>query len=140
MNRTLLRLAVLRTGGDVLSVLRELTGFGNLVEHRDRCDNSSAGWSQEVPMAMRTLVVELPEELVDLLGSPEAAAAKAKEALVLGLLREGRVSQGQAAQLLEATRWELLELMARYKIPSGPETATEMRQEIEDIRRSSHTS
>jgi hypothetical protein len=33
-------------------------------------------------MATRSLELELPDELIALLGSPEAAAAKAKEALV----------------------------------------------------------
>jgi hypothetical protein len=74
--------------------------------------------------------------LIELLGSPEAAAAKAKGALVLELLREARISQGQAAGLLRLTRWEILELMAQHEIPSGPETADEMRREIEDMRRS----
>lgn len=86
-------------------------------------------------MATRTIELELPEDLVTILGSPEAAASKAKEALVLELLREARVSQGQAAQLLGLTRWDIVDLMARHQIPSGPETADEMRQEIESLRR-----
>ena len=86
-------------------------------------------------MATRTLALDLPEELIVLLGSPETAAAKAKEALVLALLREARISQGEAGRLLGLTRWEILDLMAQHAIPSGPETAVEMRQEIEDLRR-----
>jgi predicted HTH domain antitoxin len=81
------------------------------------------------------MTMELPEELVALLGSPETVVAKAKEALVLQLLREGRISQGKAARLLGLTRWEVLDLMAQYRVPSGPETAKEMRQEVEDLRR-----
>ncbi|MBI4493479.1 MAG: UPF0175 family protein [Chloroflexi bacterium] len=76
----------------------------------------------------------MPEELVALLGSPEAAIAKAKESLVLELLREARLSQGQAARLLGLTRWDILDLMAQHDIASGPETAEEARQEIEDAR------
>jgi predicted HTH domain antitoxin len=86
-------------------------------------------------MATRTIELELPEDLVALLGSPEAAASKAKEALVLELLRETRISQGQAARLLDLTRWDILELMARHRIPSGPDTAEEMRDEVENARR-----
>ena len=82
-------------------------------------------------MTTRTLTVELPEELVALLGSPEAAAAKARQALVLALLREARLSQGQAARLLGLDRWQMLDLMAEHQIPAGPETAEEMRSEIE---------
>lgn len=86
-------------------------------------------------MTTRTLVVELPEELVALLGSPEEAAARARAALVFELLREGRISQGKAAQLLGLTRWDILDLMARHGIPSGPDTAEEMRQDVEEARR-----
>ena len=63
----------------------------------------------------------------------EAGSAKAKKALVLELLREAVISQGKAAELLRLTRWEILDLMAQYHIPSGPETAEEMRQEIADL-------
>ncbi len=84
-------------------------------------------------MGTRTLSVELPEELMGLLGSAEAAAAKARKALVLELLREAVISQGKAAELLGLTRWEILDLMVQYRIPSGPETAEEMRQEIADL-------
>jgi len=85
-----------------------------------------------------TMLIELPEELVLLLGSPENAVAKARESLILELLREGSIGQGKAAQLLNVSRWEILDLMARHQIPSGPATADEMRQEIEDLRRHVH--
>lgn len=84
-------------------------------------------------MAAHTLTLDLPEELIALLGSPEAAAHRAKEALVLDLLREARISQGKAAQLLGISRWASLDLMAQHQIPSGPETAEEMRREIENM-------
>src|SRR5262249_46141111 len=78
-----------------------------------------------------TVSFELPEEFVRLLGSPEAAAAKAREALIFELLRAAQISQGQAARLLGVTRWDLLDLMAQHQIPSGPQTAEEMRPQIE---------
>jgi hypothetical protein len=86
-------------------------------------------------MATQTLTLEVPEELVALLGSPEAAAAKAKESLVLGLLREARISQGQAANLLGITRWDILDLMAQHDILSGPVTAEEVRREMAVLER-----
>ncbi len=86
-------------------------------------------------MATRTLSFEVPEELIALLGSPEAVAAKARQALVLELLREARISQGQAAQLLGLSRWEVLDLMAQHQIAAGPQTAEELRQEVADAGR-----
>ena len=84
---------------------------------------------------MATLTLDLPDELVALFDSPAVAAAKAKEALVLDLLREARISQGKAARLLGITRWDVIDLMARHQIPSGPETVEDLEQEIEDMRR-----
>jgi hypothetical protein len=86
-------------------------------------------------MATLTLSLEVPENLIALLGSPEAAAAKAKEALVLQLLREAEITQGQAAELLGLTRWDILDLMAQHDILSGPVTAEEVEEELATIRR-----
>lgn len=83
---------------------------------------------------MTTLTLDVPDEIIALLGTPEVAAARAKETLVLDLLREARISQSAAARLLGVTRWGLLDLMARYQIPSGPETPEEMQEEIARAR------
>lgn len=82
-------------------------------------------------MATRTIRFDLPDELVSLLGSDEAAAAKAKETLILELLREARISQGRAAELLGITRWDILDLMVQHQISSGPETDEELEREVE---------
>lgn len=81
-------------------------------------------------MASTTVTLELPDELLDFLGPPDTVAAKVRESLVLDLLRDARISQGRAASLLGVTRWDILDLMARHAIPSGPETAEEVDQEI----------
>ncbi len=86
-------------------------------------------------MATRTISFELPDELVAFLGSDEVAAAKAKETLILELLRESRISQGRAAELLGITRWDILDLMVEHQISSGPETAEELEREVEYLRR-----
>jgi predicted HTH domain antitoxin len=83
------------------------------------------------------LAVEVPEELITLLGSAEQAAAKAQQALVLELLREARISQGRAAELLGLSRWEMLEVMARHHIEAGPLSDAELRRDIEAARRAS---
>jgi predicted HTH domain antitoxin len=82
-----------------------------------------------------TITLELPEEVGQAFDSPEEIPAKAREALVLQLLREARISQGRAARLLGITRYDILDLMALHHIPSGPVTAEEMQQEIENVRR-----
>ena len=86
-------------------------------------------------MPTTSLTFDVPEELVKLLGSPEHAAARAREALVLDLLRQAEISQGKAAELLGINRYQMLDLMALHKIPSGPRTAEEMDQDIETALR-----
>ncbi|MGI8970921.1 MAG: UPF0175 family protein [Dehalococcoidia bacterium] len=81
------------------------------------------------------VTLDLPEEIVSLLGPPEAVAARAKDLLILDLLREGQISQGLAAHLLGLSRWDLLDLMAEQQIASGPESGEEMRTEVEAVRR-----
>lgn len=91
-------------------------------------------------MTSRTVTIELPEELLSLLGDPAAIGERAREALVLVLLRDAKISQGKAAQLLGITRWDILQLMVRHRIESGPETAEEMERDIENARRFSKLS
>lgn len=86
-------------------------------------------------MATCQLTFELPAELVAQLGSPEEAAAKAKEALVLEFLRQARIGESKAAELLEISRSDLLELMVQHQIPAGLRTSEDVDQEIETARR-----
>ncbi|MHB8621113.1 MAG: UPF0175 family protein [Chloroflexota bacterium] len=58
------------------------------------------------------------------------AAARARESLVLDLIREGHVSQGKAAQMLEVSRWQMLELMGKHAVASGPESAEDVLEEV----------
>jgi predicted HTH domain antitoxin len=89
----------------------------------------------EAVVMTRTLTIELLQEVLELLGSPEIAATKAREALIVELVREGQVSQGQAARLLGMTRWDLLTLMSRLGVPSGAETADELRRDVAEAWR-----
>ena len=86
-------------------------------------------------MTTTVLDLELPQELMEMLGSEQAAAARARELLVLDLLREVRISQGQAAHYLDLSLSEMMSLMARHQIASGPETAEEVIREVEELRR-----
>jgi len=82
----------------------------------------------------KSITLELPEELVDLLGPPNAIAGRVRESLVLDLLRDAQITQGQAARLLNVTRYDILDLMARHAIPSGPQTAEEAQRDVEAAR------
>ena len=75
------------------------------------------------------LELELPDELLDTLREQDFAV-KAKEALVMELLREHQISQGKAAHLLGMNRDDLLSLMAKYQIPVIDLTEAELDQEL----------
>ena len=84
---------------------------------------------------VQTITLELPEVLLAASDSTDGLAERAWKALDLDLLRDAEITQGQAARLLGVTRYDILDLMASHRIPSGPRTAEEMREEIESARR-----
>lgn len=63
-------------------------------------------------MAAKTITLEIPETILSRLDAEEDVAERAWKALVLDLLRDGRISQGRAASLLGVTRYDILDLMA----------------------------
>ena len=89
-------------------------------------------------MAETTVTMTVSEELFRLVGSNAAVAAKAREALVLALLRDVQISQGKAAELLRISRWDMMQLAAHAKIPYGPQTIEELDHDVEAILRFRH--
>ncbi len=82
-------------------------------------------------MAKRVrLDLELPDELVTQFQEKEMEA-KAREALVMELLREHRLSQGKAAEVLGLDRHALLDLMLKYRVPAVDLTPKELKRELE---------
>ncbi|MBI2999649.1 MAG: UPF0175 family protein [Deltaproteobacteria bacterium] len=73
---------------------------------------------------------ELPDELFTQLREEEIET-KVKESLVMELLREHRLSQGKAAELLGLNRDELFDLMAKYRIPVIDLTPEELKSELQ---------
>lgn len=63
-----------------------------------------------------------------------AAERKAQEAFVLSLLKQGDVSAGRAAELLEVDRWRLSDLMLAHGISPFDETVTreDLEREVAD--------
>jgi len=72
---------------------------------------------------------EWPEEVAPYLRE-EDLAAKAKEALTMELLREQAISQGSAAELLRIHRYELFDLMTKYRVPVIDMTPEELAEEL----------
>jgi predicted HTH domain antitoxin len=61
----------------------------------------------------------------------EEIARKIKEALVMALLREHHISQGQAAETLGVDRHELFGLIRRHPVPVVDLTPEELKAELQ---------
>ena len=83
----------------------------------------------------KSITLEITADLLAALDSDERLAERAWKALVLDLLRDAEITQGQAAKLLGVTRYDILDLMASHYIPSGPFTSEEVDRDIENARR-----
>jgi hypothetical protein len=69
-------------------------------------------------VADKDFQVSLPAEVVGGFGWDESEVPRrVREALVMDLLRLDRLSEADAAGMLQLARWELLELMGRYEVP-----------------------
>jgi predicted HTH domain antitoxin len=82
-------------------------------------------------MAKRVhLDVELPDEPFAQLRKEEIET-KVKEALVMELLREHRLSQGKAAEILGISRHKLFDLMTNHRVPVIGLDTEELRNELQ---------
>jgi len=73
--------------------------------------------------------LDLPDDVAEELRN-EDLTAKVKESLVLELLREHRISQGKAAELLDIHRSDLFPLMTKYQVSVIDLTPEELREEL----------
>lgn len=83
---------------------------------------------------MKTLKLEVPDEVIKLLGSVDAVKKEAKEALVLDLVRRGKISKSKAAELLKLNLWDLPALLAQYKLPWFDYTEEELEADLKNLQ------
>jgi len=79
--------------------------------------------------------MEIPDELLELLGSEDEAAKEAKQSLVLDLVRRGRISRAKAADLLGIDLWDMPAFLAEYKIPWFDYSKKQMKQDMATLRK-----
>ena len=93
-------------------------------------------WALQGVHATDVVKMDLPQELIALVGdSPERVAVEARKALVLEVLRMGKISQGKAGEFLGLDRWGVLDLMAEHNIGSGPATIEVLEREVDQVDR-----
>jgi len=78
----------------------------------------------------RRLVLEFPKDVPEEDLKDKEVLMKAKQAAVMELLRKGKISQGKAAELLDISRHDLFDLMAKYDIPVIEMTKEELKREL----------
>jgi len=83
----------------------------------------------------KSIYIEIPDELLELLGSEEEAAKEAKQSLVLDLVRRGKISRAKAADLLGMDLWEMPAFLSEYKIPWFNYSKKQMEQDMATLRR-----
>lgn len=83
---------------------------------------------------MKRFTVELPGELLDILGSEEEARRDAKVAVVLDLVRRERISRAKAAELLDLKLRDLPTLLAQYRIPWFDYRPEELERDLAALR------
>jgi predicted HTH domain antitoxin len=80
-------------------------------------------------MSTLKIELELPEEIVEYLGTQELDKS-IKELIVLNLLREHKISQGKAKEILGISKSELIELMMLHSIPAIDLSTEELKEEL----------
>jgi predicted HTH domain antitoxin len=69
-------------------------------------------------MAVLKVEIELPRKLLADLDIPESELARqAKEWVLLELFQEGRISSGKAAEILELSKGQFLNLLSQRNLP-----------------------
>jgi predicted HTH domain antitoxin len=83
---------------------------------------------------MKGFTVELPGELLAILGSEEEARRDAKVAVVFDLVRRERISRAKAAELLDLKLRDLPTLLAQYRIPWFDYRPEELERDLAVLR------
>ena len=82
-------------------------------------------------MVDKSFVVTLPDNLLATLGWNESETpVRIREALVMELLRLDRLSEAEAADLLDLDRRALLDLMAAHRVSAISLSPDELRDEL----------
>lgn len=82
----------------------------------------------------RSISIDIPNELLELLGSEDDLAKEVKQSLVLDLVRQGRISRARAADLLEINIWDLPEFLSKYRIPWFDYSEEQMEEDMATLR------
>lgn len=82
-------------------------------------------------VAEKRFEVTFPEEVLAWFGWQDSEAPqRIREALLMELIRLGRISSGRAAEILGISRWDIYEVMARYDVSAIQLSPEELKREL----------
>jgi predicted HTH domain antitoxin len=88
-------------------------------------------------MPLKKLEITFPSEVLDMLSTTyEDDANVIKEAAVLELYREGKISSGKAAEILGMDRFEFIRYAGKKGIPYIRITPDELEEEVRLLEKS----
>jgi predicted HTH domain antitoxin len=76
------------------------------------------------------LTIDLPTGLLQMLGSEDEARHEATTALILDLVRRGKLSRARAAEFLKIPLWDFPALLAQYRIPWFDYSSEMLREDL----------
>lgn len=83
-------------------------------------------------MDMLTVKLDFPRNILGLLDIPKRQLGnRLRELIVLGLVREGRISSGKSAEMMGVGKGDFIRLMARNDIFCFTETQDELSDQVE---------
>jgi predicted HTH domain antitoxin len=83
---------------------------------------------------MKLLQVPMPDQVVERYGGETSAAARISKAAVMELLRQGEMTSGEAAEALNVTCRQVLEIMAERNIPVANYDPSELQDELQALQ------
>lgn len=81
----------------------------------------------------KSLTIALPADLIEALGTEEEARREATTALILDLVRRGKISRARAAELLQISLWDFPAFLAQYQIPWFDYPAETLREDLKAL-------
>ena len=82
---------------------------------------------------------DIPTELLQVIGTEDDARREAKTALILDLVRRGKVSRARAAEFLEISLADFPAILAQYRIPWFDYSAETLHEDLRTLASLPHT-
>lgn len=79
------------------------------------------------------LTIDIPAELLQVIGTEDEARWEAKTALILDLVRRGKVSRARAAEFLQISLADFPALLAQYQIPWFDYSVESLRDDLQTL-------